>query len=262
MESTRDRRQKMLIAALAILCAIVILGLPVAYYARHRWHWAQFNRMGDEAEALGGHCNITARAYIHQGINVWDEGCIEDIQLADSSVTDAELLRWPIAGSKELEDVVLASTRVTDRGLSAFQGLSCVRYLCLQDTAITGRGLATIQTMSGLEDLDLDGTQIQAKDLPHLSSLNSLKELSLARTSIDGTGLKHLRSLSNLETLDLTGTKISDQDLIHLLQLKELKELGLERTQVTPSGLKMLETKLPNCNLMHEYYFDSSPKTD
>lgn len=94
--------------------------------------------------------------------------------------------------ANDLQEIQLSDTDVTDADLAHLRGLSGLRLLSL-GSQITDAGLAYLSSLTGLYILDLDFTQITDAGLAHLQGLANLKSLELSETQITDAGLAELR---------------------------------------------------------------------
>jgi Leucine-rich repeat (LRR) protein len=128
-----------------------------------------------------------------------------------------------------------------DRGLSHIGGLTEMRVLILQQTALGDAGLAHIKKLPKLEELDLRNTRIGDAGLKHLQGLTKLKKLNLrknpATNEITDAGVAYLKDLKSLEELILPYTGLTDACLSHLAGLNSLKKLEAYGDGISDKGL-------------------------
>lgn len=120
-------------------------------------------------------------------------------------------------------DVLLRSEKANDATLAHLEGLTRLRTLNLDSTAVTDAGLKHLKNLTTLQRLSVYGTKVTDAGMKHLAGLTKLEELNVSRTQITDAGLKHIKGLRNLQFLDLYGTKVTDD------------------------GVKELQAKLPKC---------------
>jgi hypothetical protein len=198
-----------------------------------------------------------------QGLNV----VLRQAPIGDDAVERLQ----PLA--KQLTNLDLQLTQVSDAGLARLKTLTNVRDLRLDGTRITGPGLAHLKPLKDLSFLYLCGTQIgdeglrHLKDLPylwslhlsgcnisdtaltHVKELSKLGDLFLDGTNITNAGLTHIKLMTHLVALGLQQTGVTDAGLEHLASLKRLLQLNLKATKVTGDGVKKLATALPGCKI-------------
>jgi Leucine-rich repeat (LRR) protein len=169
------------------------------------------------------------------------------LELKDSGFTDAEMLY--VAGMKNLKQLGLGGTAISDEGLKALRDLSELNRLDLRASRvidssdvsvlselnklqeaglrpmITDAGLQELSGLRQLRWLDLTDTQITDAGLLVLKELASLEELCLANTTVTTTGVRELLALEHLRHLDLWQTKVDDAVLIDLIKMKNLKHV-------------------------------------
>ena len=103
--------------------------------------------------------------------------------LNKSGVTDKELNA--IVGCKEIRELVIPESTVTDAGLPDLTKLTRLEALDLSDAVkITDKGMAVVKTMERLETLHLNKTSITDKGLLELKPLEGLRALSVGGTKV------------------------------------------------------------------------------
>ncbi len=128
---------------------------------------------------------------------------------------------------KELEELDLSHSDISDEGMRLLAGLPRLENLCLWDTLITDIGIN------------------------ELHSLENLRTLNLSETQVSDAGMTNLERFPALHTLILTETAVSDAAIPELLKLTKLHNLALRGTQITPEGLAQLREALPRCAITH-----------
>jgi hypothetical protein len=126
-----------------------------------------------------------------------------------------------------------------------------VRDVSLATTKTADDMLPQLGALPELRSLDLDDNQITDDGLKHLRVHTGLEELCLGGADITDDGLKHLQGFARLRHLALVGTDITDLGLEHLQGFDTLECLQLYYTNVTPKGVRALQSKLPNCRILH-----------
>ncbi len=176
------------------------------------------------------------------------------LDLASSHATDADLERH-LKGRKNLTELWLGLTDITDAGLAQLKGITSLKLLTLDgDIHITDAGLEHLKGLENLERLDIEASYITDAGLAHLKSLTKLRHLSI-RSMMNGTtrvsdnGLAYLEAMKKLEGLDLVSIPITDAGLPHLQGLTNLQSLRLRKTKVTHEGVKKLQQALPHCKI-------------
>ncbi|HLW65166.1 MAG TPA: protein kinase [Gemmataceae bacterium] len=121
-------------------------------------------------------------------------------------------------------------------------------------------GLAQIAPATGIVWLNLENTAVTGAGLAHLKGMKKLTDLVLTGTRVGDDGLKHLQPLTHLEGLWLNNTSISDAGLLDLQGLSSLQRLYLHKTKGTAPGVAKLQKALPTCKIASD--FDTlEPKT-
>jgi Leucine Rich repeat len=128
--------------------------------------------------------------------------------LADGKITDKNLV--PLKDLKDVYELNLRGTDVTDAGLKYIAGLKSLKKLHLEKTRITDKGLAELKGLDGLEWLNVYGTQVSNDCLPHVKALKGLKKFYIFETkvTIDGVA-KMKKELPKLQIIpDLVVEKV------------------------------------------------------
>jgi Leucine-rich repeat (LRR) protein len=127
---------------------------------------------------------------------------------------------------KPIIRVDLSFKVITDLDLGSLINLKQLQELYLINTKITDRGLTPLATCSHLRILDIAGTQVTDAVLPALTKLAELKTLGLSNTKITDAGILQLKALGKLRLLDLTSCKAVSSTGVQQLQ-KALPEVEI-----------------------------------
>jgi hypothetical protein len=202
------RRRWLQVSLRTLLVLMLVLGTGFGWLGRQVQRARAQREAAAAIEGLGGHVRYTnASGGRVRGAVVWlGKLFCEDL-------------------SRDIADVRLSSTQITDAGLAHFRELT------------------------NLRELRLDNTQVSDAGLAHLQELTQLEALTLNNTQVSDAGLAHLRGLTQLEGLSLYNTRASDVGLAHLRELTRLEGLFLDKTQVTDAGVAELQKALPNCKI-------------
>ena len=109
-----------------------------------------------------------------------------------------------------LRILVLSETDVDDEALTAFDnGFESLEELGLAETRVTGKGLDHLKHLRGLRSLTLLADEIRNEDVERLVPLENLRMLSLGSTKLDDRAIGSLKKMSSLTVLDLSRTGVS-----------------------------------------------------
>ena len=167
------------------------------------------------------------------------------LDLRGTDISDADLAGLQAEAMASARIVLLASTSISDQGLSHLRGLQ-VEELDLFRTPVSNEGMAHLAGLP-LHRLTLSGTAIDDDGLAKLADL-PLVHLRLANTAVSDAGLRHL-ARAPLTRLDLARTRVTDDGLEALLAIQSLQLIDVSFTGVTGEGLKKLAA-LPNLNTL------------
>jgi internalin A len=219
----------------AIICSITV------YYIRLRGQAiTELRKVGAEircVENISGKISFLRKC----GISLFGEECfleVRAVRLKDLKVGDEVM---PFIGRlKELHEIGLERTNVSDTGLAQLRSLEKLEFLMLTETSIGDAGVKHICSLPNLWHLNLGGTRITDASIPDLAKMPKLTQLMLTAVDITDIGLGQIESFKNLKQLYLNGSKVTDEGLVHLKKLPKLEAIGLYDTAITDSGVKYL----------------------
>ncbi len=128
--------------------------------------------------------------------------------LRDTHVDD-DFVRHIVDGHRDLIELDVRGSRVTDASLASVGQLPNLRRLGVGRCQITDAGLEKLVGLIKLEGIDLSGTLITDDGLRSLSGFSELNTLGLADTAVTDAGMNHLSVLRKLKDLAATGTQIT-----------------------------------------------------
>ncbi len=173
---------------------------------------------------------------------------LQELNLDGTKVTDAGLEH--LKGLTQLRTLNLSGTTITDSGLKHLQSFTELQKVNLRGTKVTDAGLQHIAGLTQLQELNLTHTRVTDAGLQHLTGLTQLQTLDLTFTPVTGTGLDHIKSLPHLQTLHLALTPVTDAALEHLKGSTQLRELSLNGTDVTEAGAESLRKAVPTLRIL------------
>lgn len=173
---------------------------------------------------------------------------LEQVNLTMTNVTDEDMKM--LKHIDRLKEVNLWGTDITEQGLKELKNIKDLTKLNLRKTKTTDKGLKIIATIISLEELDLSRTWVTDTGLYEISSLSSMKCLGLESTRITDDGLRSVvSSMTSLEELYLTSTRITDAIIQDLSQLQNLITLSVLGTKITEEGILKLKENLPHTDI-------------
>ena len=138
-----------------------------------------------------------------------------------------------------LNKLNLQQTKVTGSGL-AYLKKCPLAFLDLAHTKIAAATLAPLQDFPHLGNLNLDDTRFDNACVKYLMPLHDLKVLDLSHTQVSAAGIAELSKHDGITELWLTGAPVNDDCMKDLGRMKNLVQLDLSGTAVTAEGLKHL----------------------
>ena len=107
---------------------------------------------------------------------------------------DADLVL--VAGLRPvLQDLDLANTEVTDRGISVLAGFDHLERISLKDTALSDPGARVLAGLPALEVVNLFGTQLGDAGLLELARSSSIRRIYAGQTLVTESGVEAARRL-------------------------------------------------------------------
>lgn len=173
---------------------------------------------------------------------------VVEVLLTGTKATDADLKQ--LTGLSDLKKLHLDFTAISDAGLKHVGELKHLQMLSLGATKVTDAGLASLKPLTELRELSLGATSITGSGLEHLADTD-LRRLFLDATRVTDANLQHVGRLRHLEELWLMHTEISDRGLEHLKGLSNLRDIELWSTRVTPMGMRDLTRAIPTVRFNH-----------
>lgn len=143
-------------------------------------------------------------------------------------------------GLPDLVRLDLGSAAATDAALAGLEEMKNLTDLILDDSRVTDTGLFHLRTNRNLKRLSISGQ-------PNTGA--GQYEFARIGRPISDAGLAQLTGLTELEELNLSKTRVSDDGLEHIKGLTRLQKLNLNGTRVTHEGVKRLQHALPNCEI-------------
>ena len=184
------------------------------------------------------------------------------LSVIDTPVEDADVQN--LADLTQLEELVLAKTRITGKCFAKFGSLEkltllhctasaigserplrypsipSVRDLDLSDNPLTDQDAEILESFPSVQELRLSRTKIADQGLAPLSKLADLKTVDLCETSVTGVGFSSHFSESTFETIDLSQSPVSDGGARAIARLPHLKDLNLHATRISDVGVSLL----------------------
>jgi|GEM_PF-2987620 len=241
----RKRRFAVPVITLLSLAAFLAVGLYRLPKLREKW---AFERIRDQQ----GHVELKAdrgRKYVDIDLSSV-EAPSSDLESLNGFYPVERLVASPStddAGMEQIGRLVglkylkLENSAITDVSLPLLANLTELSELSLAGTQVTEAGLENLAKMPKLTRLDLNGLAIRGAGLAPLKDLPRLTEIRLQDTLLDDSGLTALGTLTNLRKLKLSRSRISDAGLASLKDLKKLELLDLDGTQISDKGLEELK---------------------
>lgn len=158
--------------------------------------------------------------------------CLYDVGLSGQWLRD-------LGNGVNIESLVVGGDAITDGDVwHLISGWKNLRELGLPDTKVTDKVATCISQLQHLEALDLSNTRITDKTLRELRGLEHLRVLNLIDTAVTDNGIAYLAHHRGLEMLLLDNTRVTDRVLSYLETMKSLHAVW-----VTVNGTKVSAEK-------------------
>lgn len=137
------------------------------------------------------------------------------------------------------------SPYIDDKALEVVATLPNLELLAIDDTKVSGKGIAHLKRLPKLWSLSLQKLGLTDNEITSLKTFPNLSIVKLAEGRITSAGVKELAQIPRLTVLDLEYNPVDDKAVPYLLKLTNLKELNLGGSKMTAAGIKKLAA-LPN----------------
>jgi uncharacterized membrane protein/mono/diheme cytochrome c family protein len=127
--------------------------------------------------------------------------------VAVDSLTEKDL-QLLLLLKKQLIQLKLGNSNITDANLGTIAGFSSLTGLFLEKTAITDKGIMSLKNLLQLQYLNLVGTKVTAKGLESLKDLKNLRQVYLYQTTISGSEWSNLKKIFPKTIIDTGGYKV------------------------------------------------------
>jgi Leucine-rich repeat (LRR) protein len=164
-----------------------------------------------------------------------DKRTVKEISLKHSKVTDEDLAflsLFPDLSSLQLDD-----TDVTGKGLAHVAKAKNLTWLTCCRTKIKNDDLKLLPLLPKLRTFWVADTSIGDEGLKHLSECKSLENVTVGDSAVTDKGIKYLLALPNLKSLSASYTGLTDKALEHIGQMKQLTRLSLSVTRISDKGI-------------------------
>ncbi|MEQ1830076.1 MAG: hypothetical protein ABL921_29210, partial [Pirellula sp.] len=165
---------------------------------------------------------------------------VSDVNLG-ADATDAMVSRILIY--KDLQELSLANSMITDNGVALLSSLSRLRELDLSGTRLSIQGLTNIPGQ--VNSISLARTNLPFDDLVEFLRSRQFNSIDLSGLNIDDERLIDLvdsgalGGANQLRSLMLTDNPITDRGVSYLMNGRRLSHLNLSRTHADGSGLPL-----------------------
>jgi len=154
-----------------------------------------------------------------------------------------------LAKSKNLRELRLWDTELTDANLQELAAIDSLRVLCANGLQLTPTGLQQLSHMTALTELRLQKTNWTDETLAALRPLKDLKRIDLSKSSVTNAGLSELARLKSLEWIDLRGTDVTNRGVAELTTLDDLQRLDLRETGCNRGSWNTLSKPFPDIRM-------------
>jgi hypothetical protein len=144
---------------------------------------------------------------------------------------------------KGLEELLLADTQLTDKGLTKLLAITNLKLLHIGGTQVTESGLKSLNAFRELDALVTWELPMSEQILSQLD-LPKLRNLHISGTHVNDACLGRLSRFPKLENLYLARCSVTDEGIQAVKDCEKLGFLSLYETKVTESGVgKLMKVK-------------------
>ncbi len=143
------------------------------------------------------------------------QGSVTAIAFFGPRPNDDEL-RGPLTHFRDLKEIRLSNTAITDASLGPISQQTFLWLLWLEGTGVSDSGVEILSANKSVTHVFLDNTKVTDAGIAHLARMTQIQTLSLAGTGITDAAVEDLFKLPQLRFLDVTGTKISESGMERL----------------------------------------------
>jgi hypothetical protein len=158
--------------------------------------------------------------------------------------------RWKLNDNGRVAAIDI-NYRCSDDSLAHVRSLKDLREVNLGDSDVTDEGMKNLEDLSHVRQIFLYRTNVGDSGLAHLHNMQDLETLVLADKKFTDGAFEHITKLRKLKLLNLNGARVTDAGIAQLHDLKSLKEVLLGETGVTEDGIRKLQQALPDCRIYH-----------
>lgn len=130
---------------------------------------------------------------------------------------------------------------ISDEQMPDIARLTSLRYLNLQDTEITDRGLLLLGNLKLINHLNIARAMITGKGLMIVAQFKQLEDLDAGFNQLSDQSISCLEHLPKLRIVTLSAARLGDESMAVFGKMQQLKELRLDRNKsITDAGVAKL----------------------
>lgn len=187
-----------------------------------------------------------------RGLLALDLSEIIGLQLSKTGVTNAFMKS--LVDSPQIEQLNIANTKVSGRGLSSLQDHSRLIMLIAEDQPIYDKDLLFLKNHENLRQIWLRRTKLTARGLRYIATrFSRLTQLFVGGLEIPSTQVVDWSQLQSLVVLEYTRSHVDNRQLQSIATMKKLKRLTInldrEYLRANQDGFLSFEADLPECRV-------------
>lgn len=133
-----------------------------------------------------------------------------------------------------LKSLILDETAISKRAIAGLESMKNLKRLCITE-ALDGEDIETIAQMKNLTGLRLFGSITDAS-LESISAMEKLEELFVDGDDLTDESIRLISTMKNLKQLVLVKADCSEQGLQYLTEMNSLENLHLLGFEIGPEG--------------------------
>jgi hypothetical protein len=155
---------------------------------------------------------------------------------------------------KDLKELDLCDTLVTDKSLATIGSLKSLECLVLSHTGINGDGFKYLSGLKNLKLLHISTIKLRKGALAQLKPLAPhIIRLNIGHVELSNDDLSVVQYLKKVQILDISSNpKVDNHATAYLSQLGDMRRLNIEDTGINDTSLRVL-IKLPKLETVYVF---------
>lgn len=175
-----------------------------------------------------------------------DRSTIVGVNMSGEKIDDQSLSS--LVGLTDVRYLTLEDSRVTEKGLEIVAQLKTLRMLNVRNTLL--RDFSRLEALQELETLLVDFGKVRDEQFVTLTRIPHLRQLSASRTQMSDAGVAEISKSKSIEELNISYATLGEHGLAPLQGMTNLKVLVLEKSTYNPADLEAFKAAVPGCKVV------------